>query len=117
MLKLNDIAASMRKGLLLQAHGYASYPLSGGLVLILVRNEPRWRLTLRRREIFPSDNEIKVCRRAFGVPEGTDEQRRVQSERINARQSVVWWCVDLAWREIETMQTSLFADSGGAATA
>jgi hypothetical protein len=115
---LTEIAATMYQELRQRPFGHARYPLSGGLVIILSRNEPRWRLTLRRLSVYPSEREVAICARAFSVAVGTEPARRVQTERVSAQQTVIWYCIDLIWREIEeTAPTTATAPSASAATA
>lgn len=111
MAKLREIASGMRAEIEALPFGHCRKPLGGGLMLVLFHNDLSWRLTLRRVKVFPSEREVEICVAAFGVPAGTDPARRVWSERVSARQSVMWYCVDLLWREVEAVELAV-ASSG-----
>jgi hypothetical protein len=100
-MKLPEIAADMRQQLDGAPYGHITRPLSGGLKLVLKRNDNRWRLTLRRINVYPSDRELAIYARAFGIPEGTEPARRLWQERVSAHDRVTWYCIDLIWREVE----------------
>jgi hypothetical protein len=99
MAKLREIADRMRAEIEAAPFGHTKQTLGGGLMLALFRNDVRWRLTLRRINVYPSDREVEICSCAFGAPLGTEPTRRLWPERVSASRSVTWYCVDLMWRE------------------
>jgi len=92
--------------------------LSGGLVLFLFRNGAHWRLTLRRLRVYPSENEVAICCRAFAVPAGTEPARRevdaVPAVTAGGRGGnfFVWHCIDLIWSEAEGAPQPVQTEAG-----
>jgi hypothetical protein len=100
MSKLSSIAASMRSTIADKPAAWVSQPLPGGLEIVLSHREESWRLALRRLDVYPSDTEVEVCSRVFGVPEGTEPARHRSNDRSNDR-IAHYHIVELNWREIE----------------
>jgi hypothetical protein len=99
--RITDIAAEMRADLADQPFSCTRpVRLGGGLELLLHRNGPQYRLSLRREGVYPSEQEVGICAAAFGVAEGSEPGRRVQNDLLAGwkRQLHV---VDLVWRELE----------------
>jgi len=85
---------------------YSHQRLPRGLEIVMQRAiEPsgaiRWRLALGRQDVAPSEDEIAICRRAFGVPEGTEHAAVQSKSRTNPKTKVVstWYVVDMYWYE------------------
>jgi len=85
---------------------YSHQRLPRGLEIVLQRStEPsgalRWRLALGRTDVAPSEDEIAICRKAFGVPEGTDHAEVKSKSRINKKSKIVtnWHIVEMYWYE------------------
>jgi len=103
--KLDSIAAYMRQRITDAGAPWNHQRLAHGLKLVLQRHlEPtgviRWRLALGREAVQPSDDEVAICRRSFGVPDAAEPTRR-QAVRTNSktRKSTVWHIAELEWRE------------------
>ncbi len=108
--KLQEIAAGMRRAVEQKSVCWTEFTLSGGLRLILSRNDERFVLSLRREGVFPSEQEVAVLVREFGLPEGTEPRRRQLTE--NKGRSIRWFIVDLAWTEIPASGTATFGQVG-----
>ncbi len=99
--KLVEIAAEMRCQLAEGNGGYRSIPLRGGLEIVLSRAGEQWWLTLKRPDVSPSQNEVDICRRAFGVAEGAGE--RVFARRMlmaKTRELALFRGVEFSWQEV-----------------
>ncbi len=71
-----------------------------GLELVMQRKEGRWRLAMGREMVYPSDAEVEVCRDAFAVPAGA-EQERLMRMRKHAKtgRTITYYVVEVTWRE------------------
>lgn len=98
--KLQEIVAGMRRAVEQRPVCWTEFTLGGGLRLILSRNDERFVLSLRREGVFPSEHEVAVLVREFGVPEGTEPSRRQLTDNKSAGRTIRWFIVDLAWREV-----------------
>lgn len=102
---LDTIASRMRDHITITGAMYSHQRLERGLELVLQRHiesngAVRWRLALGRTDVSPSQNEIEICRRAFGVPEGT-EHAEVKSKSRTGKTGIVstWYIVEMYWYE------------------
>jgi hypothetical protein len=68
MSKLKGLARTLAQTA--RAGGFARRPLRGGLHLTLRHDAGEWSLSLTRHGTHASDIERRICREAFGVPEG-----------------------------------------------
>jgi len=103
--KLDSLAEAMRRHITNTGATWSHQRLAHGLELVLQRRiEPagviRWRLALGREGVQPSEDEVAICRKSFGVPDATEHSRR-QVMRTNAktRKQTVWHIAELEWRE------------------
>ena len=103
--KLDTIAGNMRQHIQTAGAAWSHQRLAHGLELVLQRRIEqtgviRWRLALGRESVPPSDDEVAICRRSFGVPEATDPSRK-QVMRTNSKtnKSIVWHIAELEWIE------------------
>ena len=94
------MATNMRKMITDSGARYAHRRLERGLELVLQRTDNRWRLALGRTDVQPSDDEIAICRRAFGVPAGTDEVR-THKQRVNLKTDTTtnMYVCEMVWME------------------
>lgn len=118
--KLQEIVAGMRRAVEQRPVEqrpvcWTEFTLGGGLRLILSKNDERYVLSLRREGVFPSEHEIAVLVREFGLPEGTEPRRRQLTE--NRGRSIRWCIVDLAWTELPAAGTATFGQGGRWVTA
>lgn len=67
---LGTIAARMRTYLLTKDAGYAHQQLQRGLHVVLERKGDLWRLAAARMGTPPSDRELIILAKCFGVPLG-----------------------------------------------
>ena len=64
------------------------------------RTDGNWRLALGREGVYPSDQEIEICRASFHVPAGCAESKRVSPSVHPKTKRVINYCVvDLTWVE------------------
>ena len=103
---LESIAANMRSMVVDTGAMYSHQKLARGLQIVLQRNVEssgaiRWRLALGRQDVGPSDQEIAICRKAFGVPEGTEHSAVQNKSRVNMKSRIVstWYIVEMYWYE------------------
>lgn len=97
--KLQQIAADMRMAVAKHETGWTAMQLPGGLEMVLSHQAEVWRLALRRERVYPSQTEEEILAQVFGVPEGTEVQRR--SKKVPAQGRSVQWCVsEFIWREM-----------------
>lgn len=103
---LKSIADRMRSHIVNTGAMYSHQRMTLGLEIVLQRSidktgAVRWRLALGRPDVPPSDDEIASCRRAFGVPEGTEHTAVQSKSRTNPKTKVVstWYVVDMYWFE------------------
>ena len=104
--KLAEIAANMRSHVVDAGAMYSHQRLQRGLEIVLQRHVEsngamRWRLALGRPDVAPSEEEIAICRNAFGVPVGT-EHTAVQSKSRYSKKSGIasnWHIVEMYWYE------------------
>lgn len=108
--RLQEIVVGMRRAVEQKPVCWTEYTLGGGLRLILSRNDERYVLSLRREGVFPSETEVAVCVRVFGLPEGTEPRRRQLTE--NKGRSIRWCIVDLGWTELPAAGTATFGQVG-----
>lgn len=99
---LTEIAQGMLQAVQAKRTCWTQHTLGRGLWLVLSRDDTRFVLSLRREGVFPSEHEVAVCMRDFGVPEGTEPMRRQQTTPTAGR-SIRWCIVDLRWRELATI--------------
>ena len=75
-------------------------PLARGLKVVMQRTQGNWRLALGREGVYPSEQEIEICRAAFHVPAGCAESMRVAfSVHTKTRRTIQYHVVDMTWRE------------------
>lgn len=99
---LDKVAGTMRS---IVANGalYAHQRLERGLEIVLLRKveqdgKQRWRLALGRMGVAASNDEIAVCREAFGVPAGT-EHEVFKKQRAGKTGLNTWYIVEMYWFE------------------
>lgn len=100
---LDRMAQEMRRMLTHTQARWVHRKLKGGLELVLQRTDDQWRLALARRETWPSDNEVLVCAKAFGVPapEDVDPKPSRKARRVSRTTSEAWYVMEIFWRERE----------------
>lgn len=100
--KLAEIAAEMRAAV--GSRGSRVVWLPRGLEIVLIRNEERFLVKVRREGVYPSEQEVEVVSRAFGVPVGTEPVRRTAQDWTKGyrRQMFV---VELGWTELPAAQS------------
>ena len=103
---LELIAATMRSHVVNAGAMYSHQRLPRGLEIVLQRHiesngKVRWRLALGRNEVAPSEDEIAICRKAFGVPEGTEHTAVQSKSRYSEKSKIVsnWHIVEMYWYE------------------
>lgn len=102
--KLDAIANTMRSNVMNGA-AWAEQRLERGLVIVLQRRveqdgKHRWRLALGRTDVAPSDDEIAICCRSFGVPAGTEhEVKRTERTSKKTGKLITWHIVEMYWYE------------------
>ena len=103
--KLDAIADRMRSHITSTGAMYSHQRLEHGLEIVLQRHVEsngamRWRLALGRVDVAPSEDEITICRNAFGVPVGT-EHSEVKSKSRTGKTGIVsnWHIVEMYWYE------------------
>ena len=104
--KLDEIAVNMRSHVVDAGAMYSHQRLPRGLEIVLQRHIEsngaiRWRLALGRNDLAPSDDEIAICRKAFGVPEGTEHTAVQSKSRYSEKSKIVsnWHIVEMYWYE------------------
>lgn len=109
--KLDTIAAAMCQHIERTGAAWVHQRLAHGLELVLQRRlEPtgveRWRLALGREGVQPSEDEVAICRKSFGVPDATDHSRR-QLMRTGAKtgKKTIWHIVEMTWLASPTANT------------
>jgi hypothetical protein len=101
-LKLEMIAARLRTAVAAKPFGWANHTLPGGLDLVLSHNGEKWRLALRREQVYPSEVEAEILTRVFGVAEGTDPKRRQYCEvHPDTQRRIQWQIIEYNWIEAE----------------
>lgn len=102
---LASIATSMRSSVISSQRG-AHHRLPRGLEIVMQRHVEssgamRWRLALGRQDVAPSDEEIAICRNAFGVPEGTEHTAAQTKNRPSKKTGklITWHIVEMYWYE------------------
>jgi hypothetical protein len=105
---LDGIAATMRSHILRAGALYSHRKLERGLELVLQRHteadgKTRWRLALGRSDVAPSEDEITICRAAFGVPVGTEQTEVKSKSRTNPKTNRArsLFVVEMYWYENE----------------
>jgi hypothetical protein len=104
--KLDEIAANMRSHVVDAGAMYSHQRLSHGLEIVLQRHIEsngalRWRLALGRSDVIPSEDEIAICRAAFGVPDSTEQAAVKSKSRYSKKSGIVsnWHIVEMYWYE------------------
>lgn len=104
--KLDAIAERMRSHITTSGAMYSHQRLDRGLELVLQRHVEsngavRWRLALGRSDVAPSDEEIAICRKAFGVPDATEQQMIPSKSRRNPKTNTVstLYVTEMYWYE------------------
>jgi hypothetical protein len=104
--KLDEIASNMRNHILGAGALYSHQRLARGLELVLQRHVEsngavRWRLALGRSDVAPSDEEVAICRKAFGVPDATEQQMVPSKSRLNPKTKTVstLYVTEMYWYE------------------
>ncbi len=92
---LERMAAEMRAILKGTSARWVHRRLARGLELVLSHTEEHWRLALARADVWPADEEIAICRAAFGLPEPLSENQKVMTQP-SGRQLYV---IELSWLE------------------
>lgn len=101
-MKLAESAAAMRRALAVRQTGWTRLALPRGLDIILQHKAPTWRLAIRRRDTWPSDNEADICRRAFQVADGSEPKRTTRTERGKVPADTIrWHIIEYRWRELD----------------
>jgi hypothetical protein len=103
---LESIAATMRSHVVNAGAMYSHQRLPRGLEIVLQRHiesngAMRWRLALGRTDVAPSEDEIAICRKAFGVPIGTEHSAVQSKSRYSKKSGIVsnWHIVEMYWYE------------------
>lgn len=101
--KLEQMAQEMRQFLTQTQARWVHRKLSRGLEIVLQRTDDQWRLALARSETWPSDDEVLICAKAFGVPapDEVDPKPRRKARRVSRTQSEAWYVMEIFWRERE----------------
>ena len=103
--KLDTIARNMRDYIAKGGASWSHQRLQRGLEVVLQREiEPagahRWRLALGRAGAPPSDNEIDICRRSFGVPVGAEcDMTKRQRTSPKTRVTTTLFVAEMYWYE------------------
>lgn len=97
--RLSTIAQQMYDLARVQSRAYVLRPLFGGLQVALERNGECWRLAIARLDTMPTNTEVGVVARDFGVPEGTKWQA---SHKPNPKKKVTYKVLECTWREEES---------------
>lgn len=100
-MKLPEIAGRMRAALVGRDSGWVQQDLGRGLAIVLSRDGDQYRLAMRREGVYPSIDEVAICSRVFGVPDGSEPVRvtpRKSKSPADGR-TVVYYVVELHWRE------------------
>lgn len=104
--ELDAIADRMRSHITTTGAMYSHQRLARGLEIVLQRHVEsngalRWRLALGRPDVAPSEDEIAICRKAFGVPEGTEHTAVQSKSRYSEKSKIVsnWHIVEMYWYE------------------
>ncbi|MFN8470166.1 MAG: hypothetical protein U0X20_31720 [Caldilineaceae bacterium] len=104
--KLDEIAANMRSHVVDAGAMYSHQRLQRGLEIVLQRHvevdgKVRWRLALGRSDVAPSEDEIEICRKAFGVPVDTEHQVVPSKSRTNrkTRTTTTLYVTEMYWYE------------------
>ena len=59
------------------------------------------RLAAGREKVDPSDMEIDIIRKSFGVPESAEPQRKqVASTNPKSKRVIIWHVVEVQWVEV-----------------
>lgn len=103
--ELQSLAARMRT-FVVGGAWYTHQAIGNGLEAVLQRRieqsgAERWRLALGRPDVAPSEEEIAICRKAFGVPEGTEHAAVQSKSRVSKKTGIVstWYIVEMYWYE------------------
>ncbi len=103
---LESIAANMRRHVVDAGAMYSHQRLPRGLEIVLQRHVEsngalRWRLALGRPDVAPSEDEIAICRSAFGVPVGTEHTAAQSKSRVSKKtgKASTWYIVEMYWFE------------------
>jgi hypothetical protein len=117
-MTLRQIAQGMRQGLdwSRQAGKDRAWNLRSlprGLQLLLSYQDDRWRLALRRTDVYPSEEEVELCARAFDVPDCPRRRNYTSSEKSSiTNHKTVYYIVELTWREIAPAQPEADSQAG-----
>ena len=92
------IGSQMRDRLKGVQKGYVQRVLFGGLVVVLERRGPVWRLALGRSKVPPSTGEVESVTKDFGgIPPGVEWN---WTRRKNHKRQI-WHVAECMWREGE----------------
>ena len=97
--KLSEIAKEMRAAVDGRTVGWTEAPLARGLLIAFGHREGRYRLVLRREGVYPSEQEMAICCREFGVPLGTEPAQRIAKDWSKGYKRLMY-TVELAWTEL-----------------
>lgn len=102
MSKLTAIADQIRRQIDAKTFGWVKHTFTGGLEIVVSRNGEKYRLAMRRQNVFPSQTEIDLLLPLFGVAEGTElHWRRVDDKFSRAPSVIHWYIVEANWIERE----------------
>ncbi len=97
--QLAKLAGEMREAVE-RTGTWVHHRLGHGLELVMQRKEGRWRLALGREMVYPSETEVDVCRQAFAVPAGAEQERLMRMRRhAKTGRTITYYVVEVTWRE------------------
>jgi hypothetical protein len=74
-LTLREIANQMYQSLSQREHGSCHHPCGHGLNIVLQRVGDAWLLKLARLNVYPSDLEVTLCKRAYRLADDHPDAR------------------------------------------
>lgn len=102
MSKLSALAADMRRCVGSKPFGKANVTLDG-LEIGLSHIDERWRLTIRRERVYPSQVEQDILTDLFGVAQGCQPEPNEKTETNPKTGRPVLWCgIVYNWIEADT---------------
>jgi hypothetical protein len=101
--KLQEIAAGMRQAV--GSRGSRVVWLPRGLEIVLMRNEERFVLKVRREGVYPAEREVEIVSQAFGVPVGTEPAQRIAMDWSKGYRRAMY-VVEMGWTELPAVDPS-----------
>jgi len=99
-----SIDATGGRGRGTRARRWVTETLPGGLAMVLQREDVagrlRYRLALRRENVQPSDSDLAICARVFGVPPGWEPFRfRMVRRNVKTHSRMQYEVLEVRWYE------------------